>query len=287
MNTRRWQMSCLVAFIASCVLAQSGKVVWTGPEQPIVDTIKKLRSMDDSERAAATKRLALNIRELPAGDHKSMLAQSLAGLATEGDPGRDAMQEVATTLAVTLREQPVKARDGKPAEPYVTLAELARFEHVKATVDDPQFAAAMAKLDDDEKHRASANFTLTDLQGKNWTLKDLKGKVVLVNFWATWCPPCRKEMPDLESFYRKFQDQGFVVLGISDEDVAKVAPFIEKNKYNYPILLDPGRKANQDFRVEGIPKSFLYDREGKLVGQAMDMRTERQFSEMLAKAGLR
>ena len=286
MKGRTLWVSCMT-LCALALWAQQGKVVWTEQEQPINDTIRKLRSMGDEERAEATRRLALQIRRLPAGDHKSMLVQSLAGLATEGDPGRQAMQEVATTLEVTLREQPLKGRDGAPGEPYVALAEMARFEHVKVELDDPQFEAAMAKLDDDEKHRAAADFTLTDLQGKSWTLKDLTGKVVLVNFWATWCPPCRKEMPDLEGLYARFKDRGFVVLAISDEDVAKVAPFIEKNKYSYPILLDTGRKVNEKFRVGGIPKSFVYDREGKLVAQAMDMRTERQFLEMLGAAGLR
>jgi len=110
--------------------------------------------------------------------------------------------------------------------------------------------------------------------------------VVLVNFWATWCPPCRKEMPDLQALYDKYKDQGFVVLSISDEEAAKVAPFIAEKKINYPVMLDPGRKVNDAFAVEGIPKSFVYDREGKLVAQSIDMRTRGQFEQMLAAAGL-
>jgi thiol-disulfide isomerase/thioredoxin len=70
------------------------------------------------------------------------------------------------------------------------------------------------------------DFSLQDLRGQKWKLKDLKGKVVLVNFWATWCPPVRKEMPYLQSLYKKFKDRGFVVLAISDEDAAKVKPFV-------------------------------------------------------------
>ncbi|MGA2592715.1 MAG: TlpA disulfide reductase family protein [Bryobacteraceae bacterium] len=171
--------------------------------------------------------------------------------------------------------------------PYLTLAQLVRYEHIQVSLDDPQFSAAMSKLEADDTQRQSADFTLTDLKGKNWTLKDLRGQVVLVNFWATWCPPCRKEMPDLDALYRRFGTQGLVILAISDEERSKVEPFIAEHKFSYPILLDPGGKVNEMFRVEGIPKSFVYDRDGKLVAQAIDMRTQKQFLELLAQAGLK
>ena len=77
-----------------------------------------------------------------------------------------------------------------------------------------------------------------------------------------------------------------MVLSISDEEVAKVSPFITERNISYPLLLDPGRKVNDAFVVEGIPKSFVYDREGKLVAQSVDMRTRSQFQQMLAAAGL-
>jgi peroxiredoxin len=129
--------------------------------------------------------------------------------------------------------------------------------------------------------------TLTDLDGRSWNLRLLKGKIVLVNFWATWCPPCRKELPDLEQIYEKYKDQGLVVLAITDEQTAKVRPFIVDRKLSYPILLDPNRKVNDALKIEGIPRSFLYNREGKLVAQAIDMRTRKQFDAMLAVAGLK
>jgi peroxiredoxin len=162
-----------------------------------------------------------------------------------------------------------------------------RYEHVQATLDDPQFAAAVSKLEADNARRDHADFTLADLDGKPWTLKDQRGKVVLLNFWATWCPPCRKEMPDLEELYQQFKGQGLLILSISDEDVIKVRPFIAQQKVTYPILLDPGRKVNELFQIQGIPKTFVYDRNGKLVAQSIDMRTRRQFLEMLAQAGLK
>jgi peroxiredoxin len=78
-----------------------------------------------------------------------------------------------------------------------------------------------------------------------------------------------------------------VILAISDEEMDKVRPFIAEHKVSYPILLDRSRKVNQLFGIEGIPKTFVYDREGKLAAQSVDMRTQRQFLEMLAQAGLK
>jgi len=256
-------------------------------EEAIRQRLRNLRQTPDSERGAVTKRLALQIRQLSASTKKLDFASGLANLSTEGDFGRETLQEVATTLAEALREKPISADKDGPAQPYVTLAQLARYEHVNVSLNDPQYAAALTKLEADDQARQHLDFTLTDLQGKEWSLRTLKGKVVLVNFWATWCPPCRKEIPDLDALYSRFKDSGFVILGISDEEDGKVRPFATAQKITYPILLDPGRKVTERFRVAGIPKSFIYDREGKLAAQSIDMRTQKQFLELLAQAGLR
>jgi peroxiredoxin len=269
------------------VWAQKQEVVWSAQEKPIAEQIHGLRQLSDDVRAGVTKQLALQIRQLPATPNKLRLAVGLANLSTEGDFGHDTLQEVATTLADTLRQQPALDDHGQPAAAYLEVAQLVRYEHMQASLDAPQFKAAMAKLEADDQRRQEADFTLTDLQGKTWSLRQLKGKVVLVNFWATWCPPCRKEMPDLNTLYQRFKDQGFVILAISDEEADKVKPFIAERNISYPVMLDPGRKVNELFQVEGIPKSFVYDREGKLVAQSIDMRTQKQFLEMLGQAGLR
>ena len=294
----------MVVALLELASAQKKGVVWSEDEKPLADQIHGLRALADDVRANATKDLALKIRKLPATENKLRLAVNLAGLSTEGDFGHDTLQEVATTLAETLRERPVpwakpagqKTSGGSkatvaraPAYPYIELATLVRYEHVEAPADlnnDEQYRAAMAGLEADDRKREHPEFTLKDLSGKSWTFADLRGKVVLVNFWATWCPPCRKEMPDLETLYGRFGSKGLVVLGISDEEAAKVEPFIRERKVSFPVLLDPGRKVNEMFVVEGIPKSFVYDREGKLVAQSIDMRTQKQFLEMLGKAGL-
>jgi peroxiredoxin len=292
----------VVTFALQFASAQKKEVVWSADEKPLADQIHGLRGLADDVRAGTTTDLALKIRKLPATENKLRLAVNLAGLSTEGDFGHNTLQAVATTLAETLRERPVpwaeskdsdaggKAGVREPAYPYLELASLVRYEHVEVTVDvandDGQFRAAMAQLEADDRKREHPEFTLKDLSGKTWTFADLRGKVVLVNFWATWCPPCRKEMPDLETLYGRFRSEGLVVLGISDEEAAKVEPFIRERKVSFPVLLDPGRKVNDLFVVQGIPKTFVYDRQGKLVAQSIDMRTQKQFLEMLGKAGL-
>jgi peroxiredoxin len=290
----------VVTFGLQLASAQKKEIVWSADEKPLADQIHGLRSLADDVRAGTTKDLALKIRKLPATENKLRLAMNLAELSTEGDFGHDTLQEVATTLAETLRERPVPWAEPKnsdagskatrePAYPYIELATLVRYEHVEAPLDlnnAEQYRAAMARLEADDRKREHLDFTLKDLSGKTWTFSELRGKVVLVNFWATWCPPCRKEMPDLEALYERFGSKGLVVLGISDEEAAKVEPFIRERKVSFPVLLDPGRKVNDLFVVEGIPKSFVYDREGKLVAQSIDMRTQKQFLEMLGEAGL-
>jgi peroxiredoxin len=278
-------LSGALILLAVSIEAQ-GKVVWSDQEKPVVEQLRGLRKLDDTVRVGTTKDLALKIRALPVVPNKLKLAGTLAELSTEGDFGKDTLQEVTTTLALALREQPPAGKLGQPDFLYVELASLVRYERMQATSDNPQFAEAMAKLEADDAKRQTADFTLSDLQGKAWHLQELRGKVVLVNFWATWCPPCRKEMPDLDALYNKFKDQGLVVLAISDEEAAKVSPYLAEHKVSYPVLLDPGRKVNDLFIVEGIPKSFVYDRGGKMVAQSIDMRTRSQFLAMLAQAGL-
>src|SRR4030095_16443915 len=108
-----------------------------------------------------------------------------------------------------------------------------------------------------------------DLNGKLWDLRDLKGKVVLVNFWATWCPPCRKEMPDLKALANRFKDQDLIILAISDESQDDLGRFVAAEQIPFPVLLDPGGKAKDAFLVKGIPATFLYDRSGQLAAQLM------------------
>jgi len=289
------RLSAFVASLALCAAsisatsiarAQAAKPTYTPAEQAIITQLKGLRGVPDDQRGQHTIDIATQIRALPPGNTKVGLATSLAGLSTEGDFGRQTLQAVADTLAAALSETPAKSKDDAPAYPYRELASLARYEHITTSLNDPELARAADQLAKRDAEIQKADFTLNDLSGKPWTLSALKGKVVLVNFWATWCPPCRKEMPDLQSLSKQFASQGLVVLSISDEDAAKVDPYIAEHKITYPVLLDPGRKVNDSFHIEGIPKSFVYNREGQLVAQSIDMRTRGQFLAMLQSAGI-
>lgn len=263
-------------------LAQKNQPSWTPEEQRIMERLH-LRPLPDDKRAVVTRELALEIRRLPDGGRKLQFASSLANLATEGNWGRDTLQEVTTTLETALRGQP----SGEPSMPHLQLVQLVRYEGMRANIEGPVFASVLKRLEANDAARQGAGFSLTDLAGKQWSLAALRGKVVLVNFWATWCPPCRKEMPDLQALHKRFEAQGLVILAISDEEAEKVKSFIDANPYTFTVLIDPGHKATQAFRVEGIPKSFVFDRNGKLVAQSIDMRTQAQFLAMLAKAGLK
>ena len=111
------------------------------------------------------------------------------------------------------------------------------------------------------------DFNLKDLNGNPVKLSDYKGRVVLINFWATWCPPCRMEIPHFIELQKKYQGKGFVIIGISrDEDgIDAVKPFVNEFKINYQVLLEDDKVADDYGGIVGIPTSFLVDTEGNQV----------------------
>jgi hypothetical protein len=127
--------------------AQGERPAWSNAERPIFEQLQKLRSLPDDVRAQTTRQLALQIRALPAAPNELYLAFGLCGLTTEGNFGHDTVQEVATTLVDVLRESPPVAQAGQVPAPYVELASLVRYEHVDASLDDSEFAAAMSRLE--------------------------------------------------------------------------------------------------------------------------------------------
>ena len=134
----------------------------------------------------------------------------------------------------------------------------------------------------------SPNFTWVDNKGKVNNFKEFtKGKTVLVNFWATWCGPCRKEMPDLISLNSELEKNNVQFIGISvdrDSDaLSLVKDFAKEYKINFPILIDNGEVAGAFGGIRGIPTTFIIDKEGKIVEKIVGMRTKEVFKEAIEK----
>ena len=109
------------------------------------------------------------------------------------------------------------------------------------------------------------DFELEDLNGNKVKLSAYKGKKVFLNFWATWCPPCKAEMPDIEKLYQETKDTDLIILAINvGEDKKTVENFTSKNNYNFPVLLDAKGEISQLYQVSGIPTSYFVDSEGYL-----------------------
>jgi peroxiredoxin len=272
-----------VFFVSAMLLLSAPLYYAQVSESAISKQIDKLRSFSADQRPTATIKVAADISALPAGPKKVGLADAVAHLVTEGDQGTAALQAVASTLSQALAQSPVPAKKDAVPMPYLDLAKLVRYENVTATLNDPLFAKATQTLADNDAEIAKVDFTLKDLQGKKVTLSELRGKIVMVNFWASWCVPCRLEMADLQAIYTHFQSQGLVILSITDENPFKVGSFLAQANYHPPVLLDSDGKVHKLFHVDGIPRTFVFNRDGKLVAQAIDQCTQHQFLEMLSK----
>jgi peroxiredoxin len=255
-------------------------------ESKIEDQLHSLRSVAADKRPEETAKIAAEIRTLDGGKTKLQFADTLAHMATEGDAGMPTLQAVTDALAEALTQFAVPQKGDNIPDPYSQLAKLVHYEGTTTNFADPLYQKALKKYVDEDAKVAKADFTLKDLKGKSYALAALRGKIVLVNFWATWCGPCRVEMPDLDLIYTHFQSQGLVVLSITDEQPFKVSQVIGPSNYHPPVLLDSDGKVHKQFHVEGIPKTYVFNRDGKLIGVAVDQRTRKQFLTMLSKTDL-
>ncbi len=245
----------------------------------------------DADRPAAITKAANDIRSLPAGNSRMKLADGLLHIATQGEVGKEALQASADALAQALTDTPqAPGKDGQPAAPYIDLARLAHIAMVTTSLKNPQIDKANEIVAANEADAAKADFTLKDLNGKKYTLSALKGKIVLVNFWATGCVACKKEMQDLDLIYTHYEPQGLVILSITGDNPFATNTYMSGKNYHPPVLFDDGKVGRQfhvdEKNADGLPRTFVFDRDGKLTGESLDACSQRQFFIMLGKAGL-
>ena len=123
-----------------------------------------------------------------------------------------------------------------------------------------------------EQRRAEGTeFTLPSLHGEATELVDFRGNVVLLNFFATWCPPCREEMPTIQALFETYQQQGLVVLGVAGDAEGQkiVEPFVTEYQMTFPVVLDSDSRVSQQYFVRSIPTIYLFDRHGRIAAHVM------------------
>jgi thiol-disulfide isomerase/thioredoxin len=163
---------------------------------------------------------------------------------------------------------------------FITLAAVATLLEIRAASAAPACSASA--------RRANLDFTLPDVAGQAISLRELRGDLVLINFWATWCAPCRVEIPHLVALYQKYRARGLVILGVSvDDPVSRLRPFVAELRISYPVLVGAAqREFLESFgQLTGFPTSVLISRDGKVcaqyVGLADTEQLERQIQNLL------
>jgi peroxiredoxin len=138
---------------------------------------------------------------------------------------------------------------------------------------------------DDSKRKHAPDFALKDANGKLVHLADYQGKVVLLDFWATWCGPCVIEIPWFTEFERKYKDRGFEVVGVSmDDDGWKaITPFVAKKKMNYRVVLGDDKTGDQYGGLEALPTTFVIDRNGRIASVHVGLASKKDFEDAIEK----
>lgn len=165
------------------------------------------------------------------------------------------------------------------ADSLFTFDPPAGFEKVAGFGGQPAGPAALLG-------RQARGFALPDLRGNLHRLEDYGGKVILLNFWATWCAPCRVDMPKIEALHREFASKGLVVLGVNDEAPETARGYIEEHGYSFPTLADANKALYSAFAVRAIPALVVIGRDGKIVSYLTGAQAAKSLRRAIAEAGL-
>lgn len=147
--------------------------------------------------------------------------------------------------------------DKKESEPVQQTDNKAEDKPVKPSID---------KAPADTNYKSAPAFTLQNINGENVSLSDFSGKMVILDFWATWCPPCKEEIPHFIELYEQYKDKGLAVIGIALDQggVGVVKPFVQKYGIQYPILISDGQAAKAYGGINSIPTTFIIDSDGNI-----------------------
>ncbi|MFO7890196.1 MAG: TlpA disulfide reductase family protein [bacterium] len=131
----------------------------------------------------------------------------------------------------------------------------------------------------EDQDNKAPNFTITTIEGETITLSDYKDKVVIIDFWDTWCPPCRRGIPDFIELYKEYKDSGFVMIGLAfgREGEEKVKEFANEYEINYPVAIANRSLINSFGEIRSIPTAFLIDQEGNIVNKYIGLRPKEIF----------
>ncbi|HEY4695818.1 MAG TPA: TlpA disulfide reductase family protein [Candidatus Hydromicrobium sp.] len=130
---------------------------------------------------------------------------------------------------------------------------------------------------------SDGDFTLADLDGNEISLSDFNGKILVLNFWATWCPPCREEIPDFVEVYNKYKDKDVQFLGVSNEDIFTLKDFARDYDISYPILIDDANVMGK-WGIRAIPTTFVFDKNGQIIFENVGSMTGEQLENVIEDA---
>jgi len=175
--------------------------------------------------------------------------------------GKQAPQNGRSVPAATSGE--IAGTGTQETKPSVNVSADLRPEQISASAKEALKTLGLTVFDEPTQ---IPYFGLKTPSGASLTTTDFTGKLVMLNFWATWCPPCREEMPSMQTLYDKYKDKGFSIFAISvKEDLNTVNSFLKKTPYTFPIALDPDGAISDQFVGRGIPTTYFMDKKGRIV----------------------